>query len=357
MSFVPGGGGALFFTDWFGIWNTPDIWADTISWHTVERGHEEVVVLTLVSPPSGALVYSGVADVFGFKHVSLNQYPEKRLYSLQECFNIAVCEKKPSCIVALGAKSWGGDQTTLITSSDSGETWEKQTLPEGSVLGTISISAIDPNKLIYISGQGIAYYSHDNGKNWDTCKNLPENLVTFNTLWTRDDILFSDKMDGSFYILKDGVLYASVDGISWSNKAKIPISEPSGFYKSVFTSPNREGEIWFCMGKEGLWKTTDAGNSYSQIKAFNTASVITMGVPASGSDIPALYCYGKINETWGLYRSVDRGLKWTLLNDKDHQFPAGVKVLAADRNEFGRIYIGSGGRGVYYGSLLPDKKR
>jgi photosystem II stability/assembly factor-like uncharacterized protein len=356
MAFAPGGGGSLFFTDWFGVWNTSNIWSDSTKWRTVESGHEEVVVLTLVSPPSGALVYSGVADVFGFKHISLDQYPEKRLYPLQECFNIAVCEKKPSSIAALGAKSWGGDQTTFITSSDSGETWEKQTLPEGSVLGTISISATDPNKLIYISGQGIAYYSHDNGKNWNTCKNLPVNLVTFNTLWTRDDILFSDKVDGSFYILKDGALYTSSNGIFWSKRAKIPVSEPSGYYKSVFTAPDRKGEIWICLEKEGLWKTTNGGNSYSQIKAFNNARLITMGAPAPGSCLPTIYCYGKINETWGLFRSVDLGVNWTLLNDKNHQFPAGVKALTADRNKFGRIYIGSGGRGVYYGSLISDSK-
>lgn len=62
--------GHLYYTDWFGVWRTPDVWAATTEWYTIEKGHEETVVLTLVAPPSGALVYSGMADVFGFRHDS-----------------------------------------------------------------------------------------------------------------------------------------------------------------------------------------------------------------------------------------------------------------------------------------------
>src|SRR5690606_22135591 len=144
MAFAPGGSGELYYTDWFGVWQTPNIWAASTDWHTLIKGHEETVVLTLVSPPAGALVYSGMADVSGFKHTDTVNHPAKKIYPLNECFSISVCEKKPSNIAILGAKSWGGDQTTLVTSADFGETWAEQKLPEGAVLGKIALSSDDP---------------------------------------------------------------------------------------------------------------------------------------------------------------------------------------------------------------------
>jgi photosystem II stability/assembly factor-like uncharacterized protein len=355
MALVPDGSGGLYFTDWFGVWYTPNVWAKSTDWFTVEEGHEETVVLTLVSPPSGALVYSGMADVFGFRHDKIDAYPEKRLYPLNECFSIAVCEKQPSNVVILGAKSWGGDQTRLATSSDLGATWTDRTLPEGAVLGIIAISALNPNRMVYLSGMGKVYHSQNGGDSWEVSQNAPENVAIMKDVWFRDHVLASDMVDGSFYIFKEGILYRSIDGVYWTAKQTIPEPSVTGVFKSVVPVPGSPGEIWISLDKDGLWKTTDAGNTYSRVSAFKDARLITWGAPAPDSAYPTAYCYGTVESKWGLYRSIDKGENWVRINDDKHQFPAGVKAIAGDRNVFGRIYVGSGGSGIIYGE--PGKSK
>jgi photosystem II stability/assembly factor-like uncharacterized protein len=112
--------------------------------------------------------------------------------------------------------------------------------------------------------------------------------------------------------------------------------------------------LWICLGPEGLWKTTDGGKSYARVKGFSTASLLSWGADAPGNSNSTIYCYGKGDSNWGLYRSLDKGLTWMRINDDQHAFPAGVKCIAADRKIFGRVYAGSGGCGVYYGEPVGD---
>lgn len=354
MAFVPDGLGELYYTDWFGVWKSPDVWAKSTDWFTLVKGHEETVVLTLVSPPSGALVYSGMADVFGFRHDNTDAYPEKRLYPLNECFSIAVCEKSPSNIAILGAKTWGGDQTRLSTSSDFGETWTDRTLPEGAVLGRIAVSAVNPDHMVYIVGGGKAYYSENRGDSWEVSKNAPANAVGLTNIWNKDNALAADMLDGSFYIFKEGVLYASTNGgMDWTAKNEIPIPDAAGFL-NVIPTPGRQGEVWVSLDKNGLWRTIDGGRTFNRVPAFDAARLFSWGAPAPGSTFPTAYCYGAIGKKWGLYRSVDMGMNWVRINDDEHQFPSGVKAIAGDRQTFGRIYIGSGGVGIFYGEPVKS---
>lgn len=354
MSFIPDNSGGLYYTDWFGVWNTPNIWAKSTEWNNIVKGLEETVILTLVSPPSGALVYSGMADDFGFKHINTEDYPAKRLFPLNECFSISVCENKPSHLAILGAKSWAGDKTTLATSSDFGENWTELPLPDGAVLGKIAISSINPENLVYITGNGKAYYSHNHGDNWNVCQNIPENIIAAKDVWNRENVLASDNVDGSFYIFKDGILYSSIDGADWKAKNQTLIPSSTGTYKNVITVPGHSGELWICLDNYGLWKTTNAGISFNRVSIFKNAKLFSCGAPAPNSKIPTIYCYGTIEDKWGLYRSIDMGESWVLLNDDKHQFSTGSGSLSADRNIFGRVYIGSGGGGILYGEPIKD---
>lgn len=349
MALVPGGSGELYYTDWFGVWHTPNIWAKSTDWNTVVKGHEETVVLTLISPPSGPLLYSGVADVSGFIHENTDKYTAKKIYPLKECFNISVCETKPSHIALLGAKSWGGDQTTLVTSSDFGKTWTQRPLPEGETLGRIAVSSLNPDYLVYVAGSGKVYYSHNSGESWAASQNAPEKVIELINIWNRDKVLTPDLADGSFYIYKEGILYASKDGSSWTAQNKNPISNMSGRFKNIGSALGRSGEIWVCLDSDGLWKSFDAGTTFNRVPEFDRARLICWGAPAPGSSIPTAYCYGIVKEKWGMYRSIDMGVIWIRINDDKQQFPAGVMDIDGDKNIFGRIYVGSGGYGICYG--------
>jgi len=349
MALVPGGSGELYYTDWFGVWQTPDIWAKTLNWNTVVRGHEETVVLALVSPPSGPLLYSGVADVSGFIHENTTDYVTRKISTFNECFSISVCETRPAHVVLLGAKSWGGEETTLLTSADFGKNWTKKTLPGGEKLGRIAVSALNPECMVYVSGNGNVYCSLDGGEIWEKCEGTPENVIELENVWNRNKILTSDLVDGGFYIFKEGTIYTSNDGIAWERKNKIAVSHLEDRFINIVPVPGRSGEIWISLGTDGLWKTDDKGTTFNRIPGFDNARLMCWGAPAPGTDLPTAYVYGKWNSNWGIYRSIDMGESWVRINDDKNRFPAGVAAIDGDKNVFGRIYVGSGGYGISYG--------
>lgn len=355
MAMVPGSAGELFYTDWFGVWQTPDVFAKTTEWNTVIDGHEETVVLSMVSPPSGPLLYSGVADVSGFIHTNTTDYVTQKIASYNECFSISVCENQPAHVALLGATGWGGEETTLLTSNDFGKTWTKKTLPNGEILGRVAFSAVNPEKMVYVSGSGTVYFSQDAGKSWMKSPDAPDNVIKLENIWNRNLILSSDKVDGEFYIIRAGYLYTSTDGSSWNKKSKIPVNQLNDRFVNIVPVPGRSGEIWICLGTDGLWRTTDKGDSFTRVASFDNARLMCWGASAPESDFPTAYVYGVLNSKWGMYRSVDLGKSWIRINDDNNQFPAGVAAIDGDKNIFGRIYVGSGGYGISFGEPVNER--
>lgn len=50
-----------------------------------------------------------------------------------------------------------------------------------------------------------------------------------------------------------------------------------------------------------------------------------------------------------IWRSDDQGATWLRLNDELHQWGQRFRCLAADPRIFGRVYVGTDGRGILYG--------
>jgi photosystem II stability/assembly factor-like uncharacterized protein len=57
---------------------------------------------------------------------------------------------------------------------------------------------------------------------------------------------------------------------------------------------------------------------------------------------------GKVKGVYGFFRSDDAGATWVRINDDQHQY-GWVSVITGDARVHGRVYIGSGGRGILYG--------
>ncbi len=357
ITMAPGGTGELFFTDWFGVWHTPDIWADTTRWNTIVKGHEETVVLTLVAPSSGPLLYSGLADVSGFIHKNTTYYPGQRIANFNECFSISVCESDPAHIVLLGAQDWYGDKSTLLTSCDFGENWTERALPGEEILGRIAISALNPSHLVYLAGSGNVYYSLNKGESWEKGENAPVGTIKLKDIWNRNKILASDLVNGCFYIMKEGILYTSINGISWEEKGKIPVPRLQDRFMNIAPCPGRPGEIWVCLGTDGLWKTTDSGVSFHRIENFENARLICWGTSAPNSHTPTAFAFGVKQGKWGIYRSIDMGKNWVKIHNDHHQFPTGVSAIDGDKNVFGRIYVGTNGYGISYGEPAKNNQK
>ena len=55
---------------------------------------------------------------------------------------------------------------------------------------------------------------------------------------------------------------------------------------------------------------------------------------------------------WGVFCSLNGGVDWSQINDGSFQVSNNPRQMAADRSYPGRLFIGSGGRGVYCGTPL-----
>ena len=72
------------------------------------------------------------------------------------------------------------------------------------------------------------------------------------------------------------------------------------------------------------------------------------GKAAPGAESAALYLVGVVNGQGGILRSNDTARNWVRINDDRHQWGL-VLQIAGDPKQYGRVYVGSHGRGIVYG--------
>jgi photosystem II stability/assembly factor-like uncharacterized protein len=103
----------------------------------------------------------------------------------------------------------------------------------------------------------------------------------------------------------------------------------------------------------GLFHSTDGGAHFQKLESVASAKHLGFGKSAAGRDNPALYLAGTVGSVTAIYRSDDGGQSWLRLTDDQHQFGWLPDAIAGDARVYGRVYLGTNGRGVIYGE--PDK--
>jgi xyloglucan-specific exo-beta-1,4-glucanase len=100
-------------------------------------------------------------------------------------------------------------------------------------------------------------------------------------------------------------------------------------------------------GKE-LLRSTDSGKTFDTVGPVTESVALGFGKPAPGKQFPAVYLIGTVDDVSGFFRSDDAGATWVRVNDEKHQFGS-AGVIAGDPRVYGRVLIGTGGRGIVYG--------
>ncbi len=80
---------------------------------------------------------------------------------------------------------------------------------------------------------------------------------------------------------------------------------------------------------------------------------LSFGKAAPGKDYPAIFVTsgGGGGAAAGIYRSDDVGATWVRINDAQHQWGNRFDCIAGDPRIYGRVYVGTNGRGVLYGDI------
>ena len=353
-------GRALYITGQ-GLWSSDDVTsADTRApthWTFGDDGLEETVVLDLASPPAmpegsaqtSALLLSGVGDIAGFRHDDLDVSPPNGMFSnpiFGNTTSIDFAEGTPNIVARVGTSSSSNGKRGAY-STDGGTTWTPfasapavtgaaGTTPPAPTSGSIAVSA-DGTTFVWApqrpaTGNTVTpSYSQNKGVTWIASVGLVANAR-----------VAADRVNPSkFYATNGGRMYVSTDGGATFAMVSMP---PNGRPRPVF---GIEGDVWVATGS-GLQHSQDSAATFVPVPQVTSATAVGFGMAATGQSYPAVYVAGSVSGVWGTYRSDDAGATWQRIDDPQHQFGF-VNILAGDRRQYGRVYLGTGGRGILYG--------
>jgi photosystem II stability/assembly factor-like uncharacterized protein len=346
--------GRVWYTDWYGTWMTNNILEEPTVWVTHETGHEEMCVFSVVSSPKGAKLFTCLADNDGTRHTELDKFPLKAFNNpdFQETTSIDFCEKDPDLMARVGSWDWG-KRGSGAYSVDNGITWhefEKLPLPDTlSRHGRISCSASNPGHFIWVPENSSPFLTTDMGKSWTQITTLPSNSVT--RFWSYCQPLASDRVNGNrFYFYNHGKFFVSDDGGKmWTKTINLP-NQPE--WVRVKAVPELENNVWVSLGKDGLFKSANAGIRFEKINTVEYAYLFGFGKNKPGSSNPSVFLMGTLTDgREGIFRSDDLGINWTTINDENNNFGNEPHSITGDRQVYGRVFIGTGGSGVIYGEI------
>ncbi|WP_338495308.1 RICIN domain-containing protein [Streptomyces sp. SJL17-4] len=307
----------------------------TSHWSMGARGLEETALLDAVAPPGGATVITSMGDQGGFRHDSLTKVPSGRLKNplMTNSTDIDFAQSKPSMMVRVGR---GGEQDGAY-STDGGSNWTgfKAEPVAGARDGRIALSA-DGSTIVWTEAGQAPYRSTDNGASWSRVNGLGN-----------DAAVVADRSSArTFYSLSGGTLYADTDGgATFTARAG---NLPTG---RLTAAPGIAGDLWIAGGDKGLLHSTDGGRTFTTLTTVQSASALGFGKAAPGASYQALYLIGTVKDVTGVFRSTDKGATWLRVNDDAHQWGSigGVGVITGDPDIYGRVYVGTNGRGLQYG--------
>ncbi len=349
----------LWLTDWFAVWHTHTPDSQRVTWTNRPQGHESTVTFSLIAPPNGALLVSGIADMDGFYHPRLDTFPSRRLGynsnpkdSFQDTYSIAYSTQSPQSMVRVSADRWrpiaGG-----ATSNNGGQTWQKfPTFPENTIPQRVAVSATQPSRFVVTVQEGTALRTSDGGQTWQTVVGLPPgNSGPWN--WTQP--LTADSVDGNrFYYYHEGTLYRSDNGgLSF---AALNMDLPNDAWVTLVSAPQQAGELWLACQEHGLYHSVDGGNTFTSVPGLTAARLFALGRPLEAGQAPVLYAMGAQNpqEDMSFFASLDRGQTWRNISEPDRPIGTTPNVMAASQQLFGLVFVGTTGRGIFYKQIDPD---
>jgi photosystem II stability/assembly factor-like uncharacterized protein len=369
--------GRIWFAEGMGVWFTDDPFGEDgeeVVWESESVGIEELVTTELITPP-GVGTISSVADRQGFRHESIDAYPERTL--VDETFvggnDLDYSGGDPNRVVWVASEYnvyyLDSFDPRAAYSEDGGRTWtELPNLVREQFAGEVAISATDPDTIVWLP----SYYNNpfefrdvpvglfvtsDRGATWT---NVPDvggtNAFHRYHWWNGRQALAADKVDGRFYLLSDEQRFfvSSDGGLTWEERPGAPPcleSTDCHVFGQLRAVPGKAGNLWATAGRGGLWRTADGGGSWTAVEGFDDVRNLSFGAPYPGSDDPAVFVYGLRpgDDHLGVWVSPDDGATWTLVDTFPDRSYNIVNVVSGDLNRPGRVYVGFTGTGFVVG--------
>jgi xyloglucan-specific exo-beta-1,4-glucanase len=335
----------VYVTDWYAIWRTDDISKKPRHWKSYTQNYESMVSFTMICPPIGASIITGIADNDGMRHTNLKESPLKKHGGpeMQETTGIDFCENNPNFMARVGSWEWGATGGGGY-SCDNGVNWEAfKNWPFGAN-GKLAMNPVNANNFVVLPIQDTPKVTFDAGVTWQESIGAPKGSVE--KFWSNNHCLASDRVENNvYYIYHLGEVYRSSDGgVNWNKVSELPLET----FSNIKAMPNQKGHVWVNLNHYGLYTSCDFGDTFTKLNNVDQAYLFAFGKGLS-EDIPAVYVYGRVSGVEGIFRSDDKGTTWIRINDDANRIGNDPNCMEGDRQVYGRVYIGTNGRGYYYG--------
>ncbi|HEY1922181.1 MAG TPA: hypothetical protein VGG44_05400 [Tepidisphaeraceae bacterium] len=357
------------FTTGYGGWETFDLTdadrGEPTHWSVMSKGIEETVALQIISPPSGAHLISAIGDYGGFVHWDLDKPNPDGNFDHPNYGNtsgVAFAQDDPNILVRVGtlAGNQRGKGTSIAYSLDGGKSWQSTpAMPAPrSAQGSISVNA-DGSRWIWTPDRSAPYLTEDRGATWKQIHDLPVgtrvladpmNARRFYAMALFDGKLFISNDGGETFETKPLVLPGELPhrgGLDEFGNNRGDRGDDRGGQDRIYATPGMEGDLWIAA-YDGLYHSVDTGQTFVKLDGVEQIHGFGFGKAAPGAATPALYLMGIISGKDAIYRSDDFGKSWVRINDDQHQFGLLLQITG-DPRIYGRVYVGTHGRGVFYG--------
>ncbi|MDD6213946.1 MAG: hypothetical protein PUB42_01985 [Firmicutes bacterium] len=345
------------------------------------RGIEETCINTIVASPNGKK-YVGIMDYSGYLIEDIFDYSRVTRFKKAESFSnidqingymntissFDFCEENPDYMAVFTDSSYSSTKYGFVAvSQDGGQTWENKGYQQQAnvAMGDVAVSCgLNENGApvilavaCKISTTDVSVLrSEDWGKTWTECSGLPKNLIQSRYNSSRN-LIEPDRVNKDIfyaYSYLEGKFYRSIDGGKTFTETGSITPQIKGRATTVRANPGHEGEVFVSANNKGLYRSQDSGLTFSPMDDITNVEGFAFGAKVPGTEnIYSMFLLGKIGGVRGLYRSDDGGSEWILMNDADHGLGCSVMCIEGDRSTYGRVYVGTQGRGVMTAGPAP----
>ena len=400
LAFDPFHVGTVWAGDWTGISRCDGIGSAHPVFTQQEAGHEQLVAMALAAPPTGPELFSGFLDADGFAHAQgLDTYPAHAMggaapgHWFGNTLSIAYQEGDPRRMARIGTQNFNGDSGTLALSSDAGQTWhpsptpfpnQSPDFPHPLLPLRVAVSSNDPDRMLVMGAQHVStspdqwvpsanpvphpwLFTADGGQTWNPCAGDLPSAPNSYSVYYEDSPIAADPADGhTFYACvgsNGGKFYRATDAVMTFQCANSASLLPDLRWVVLKVRPGVTGDLWVCLdndptngvyprdpAREGLYHSPDGGAHWTKIPSLTRCYNVCFGKAAPGSALPAMYAYGQTagNGTDRVLQSLDLGKTWADFSDPANPLGNIPTVMEGSRQTYGRVFVGTGGRGVFY---------